>query len=45
MMPSLFEILRSLVAKPDCLIFDVGANFGQSTELYRLLFEDCTVHA
>lgn len=43
--PSPFEIVRNVVGKPDCLIFDVGANRGQSTEIYRVLFEQCTVHA
>jgi FkbM family methyltransferase len=43
--PGPFDILRSLVSGPDPLIFDVGANRGQSTELYRILFEGCTVHA
>jgi len=43
--PSPYEILRALVDKPDALVFDVGANRGQSTEIYRVLFEGCTVHA
>jgi len=43
--PTPYEILRAQVGKPDCLVFDVGANRGQSTELFRVLFEGCTVHA
>jgi FkbM family methyltransferase len=45
MPPSPFDIVRSLVAQPDCLIFDVGANLGQTTEIYRVLFERCVIHA
>jgi FkbM family methyltransferase len=45
MPPTPFDILRGLVGKPDPVIFDVGANRGQSTEIYRMLFERCTVHA
>jgi FkbM family methyltransferase len=45
MHPKPFDIIRKLVGKPDCLIFDVGANRGQSAELYRVLFEHCTIHA
>lgn len=45
MTPTPFEIVRILVDKPDCLIFDVGANLGQSTEIYRVLFDQCIVHA
>jgi len=43
--PSPFDIIRTLVGRPDCLIFDVGANRGQSAEIYRVLFERCTIHA
>src|SRR5271154_2589481 len=45
MPPSSFDIIRSLVTKPDCLIFDVGANLGQTTDTYRVLFERCVIHA
>jgi FkbM family methyltransferase len=43
--PTPYEIIRSVVGKPDCVIFDVGANLGQSVELYRVLFDRCVVHA
>jgi FkbM family methyltransferase len=43
--PNEYETLRGLIAEPRCVIFDVGANFGQTTEVYRVLFDGCTVHA
>jgi len=45
MPPGQFDILRALVTKPAAVVFDVGANRGQSIELFRLLFEGCTIHA
>jgi FkbM family methyltransferase len=45
MPPSPFHIIRSLVGKPDGVIFDVGANLGQTTEVYRVLFDQCLIHA
>jgi FkbM family methyltransferase len=45
MIPTPYEILRNLVKNPAGVIFDVGANHGQSTEIFRVLFEGCTVHA
>jgi FkbM family methyltransferase len=45
MIPTPYEILRSLVENPRGVIFDVGANHGQSTEIFRVLFDGCTVHA
>ena len=45
MPPTPFDIVRGLVRKPDCVIFDVGANMGQSSEIYRVLFDNCVIHA
>jgi FkbM family methyltransferase len=45
MPPPPHDIIRALVGKQDCVVFDVGANIGQSIELYRILFDGCTVHA
>jgi FkbM family methyltransferase len=39
------DILRRVVAPSDCVIFDVGANDGGSSELYRLIFERPVIHA
>jgi FkbM family methyltransferase len=43
--PTPFDIIRNLVGKSDCVVFDVGANLGQSTELFRVLFDQCVIHA
>lgn len=43
--PTPYEIVRNLVGRPDCLIFDVGANVGQSSEIFQVLFDGCTIHA
>ncbi len=43
--PTPFNIVRRLIGNADCTIFDVGANIGQSVEVYRVLFETCTIHA
>ncbi|MBI3517054.1 MAG: FkbM family methyltransferase [Proteobacteria bacterium] len=45
MIPTPHQIVRNLVDNPNCVIFDVGANHGQSTEIYRVLFEGSTIHA
>jgi FkbM family methyltransferase len=39
------EIVRRTVGRPSCTIFDVGANVGNMTELYRLMFEEPVIHA
>ena len=39
------EIVRRAVAREDCTIFDVGANVGNMTELYRVMFGQPTIHA
>jgi FkbM family methyltransferase len=41
----LSDVLRRLVGRDDGVVFDVGANRGQTTELYRVLFADSTIHA
>lgn len=38
-------ILKALIGRPDCTIFDVGANIGQSTEVFLSLFEKPIIHA
>ncbi|HUA53256.1 MAG TPA: FkbM family methyltransferase [Candidatus Sulfotelmatobacter sp.] len=38
-------ILRQLVGRPDCVIFDVGANTGQSIERFLETFEQPTIHS
>jgi FkbM family methyltransferase len=45
MIPRSFEIIRKLVGKDDGMIFDVGANVGNTIEVFRILFDQCTVHA
>jgi FkbM family methyltransferase len=39
------EIVRRTVGRADCTIFDVGANVGNMTELYRVMFGQPTIHA
>jgi FkbM family methyltransferase len=38
------EILRGLVGRPDCVIFDVGASTGKSVERFLSVFERATIH-
>jgi FkbM family methyltransferase len=38
-------ILRRLVGRPDCVIFDVGASAGHSIERYLETFEQPTIHS
>jgi FkbM family methyltransferase len=45
MIPTPYEILRQQVGKDDGVIFDVGANIGNTVEVFRTLFDQCTVHA
>ncbi|HUA54631.1 MAG TPA: FkbM family methyltransferase [Candidatus Sulfotelmatobacter sp.] len=45
MIPTPFEIVRQLVDRADPVIFDVGANIGNTVEVYRTLFEQCVIHA
>jgi len=39
------EIVRRTVGREDCTIFDVGANVGSMTELYRVMFGQPKIHA
>ena len=39
------EIVRRTVGRPRCTVFDVGANVGDMTELYQVLFEEPVIHA
>src|SRR5271156_5325050 len=39
------EIVRRTVGREDCTIFDVGANVGNMTGLYRVMFGQPTIHA
>tara|TARA_A100001015_G_scaffold260685_1_gene305611 strand:- start:546 stop:1337 length:792 start_codon:yes stop_codon:yes gene_type:complete len=43
-LPDLDEITKSLTKKPDPIIFDVGANKGQSIERYKKMFKFPTIH-
>jgi FkbM family methyltransferase len=43
--PSPRDILRQQVGRPDPVIFDVGANVGQSITRFRALFERPVIHA
>ena len=38
-------ILRQLVGRPDCVIFDVGASTGHSIERFLATFEQPTIHS
>lgn len=39
------ETVRRLVGREDCMIFDVGANVGDMSELFRTMFSRSTIHA
>jgi FkbM family methyltransferase len=39
------EIVRRTVGRPNGTIFDIGANVGDMTELYRAMFERPMIHA
>jgi FkbM family methyltransferase len=43
--PSPRDILRQQIGRADPVIFDVGANVGQSLTRFRGLFERATIHA
>lgn len=43
--PPAREIVRQRIAKPDPVMFDVGANVGQSIERFRSLFPAAVIHA
>ena len=44
-LPNLDEVTKSLIKKSDPIIFDVGANKGQSIERYRKIFKIPTIHS
>ena len=40
-----YEVIKKVVTKKKPIVFDIGANKGQSIDGFRKLYPECFIHA